>query len=93
MIIMGPQNFTVLITTDDPGRIEFSCVTEERADHKWITVVQGKQNTHKNPSNKTHPIFHINIKNLSRNGIQVYCEATNGSGTVRSQIATITILG
>ena len=89
---MGPQNFTVLITDDSPGRVEFSCVTEERADHQWITIVQGKLNTHKNPLNKTHSVYHVNI-NPSHNGTQVYCEATNGSGTVQSQIATITILG
>ena len=89
---MGPQNFTVLITNDDPGRVEFSCMTEERADHKWYTIVQGKEMAHKNPSNKTSSTYRINI-NLSHNGTQVYCEATNGSGTVQSQIATVTILG
>ena len=89
---MGPQNFTVLITDDSPGRVEFSCVTQERADHQWITMMQGKQNDRKNPSNKTHSICHVHI-NLSHNGTQVYCEVTNGSGTVRSQIATLTILG
>ena len=61
VIIMGPQNFTVLITDDSPGRVEFSCVTEERADHQWITIVQGKLNTHKNPLNKTHSVYHVNI--------------------------------
>ena len=89
---MGPQNLTVLIENDNPGKVEFSCVTEEGADHKWITIVQGKHNNRKTPLNKTHSVCHVNI-NLSHNGTQVYCEATNGSGTVRSQIATLTILG
>ena len=89
VITMDPQNVTVLITSDDP---EFRCETAERADYKWFTVVKDEQNIAKEVMNETISVYRINI-DLSRNGTQVFCEVTNGSGTVRSEIATVTILG
>jgi len=67
-------------------------MTEETADYKWTTIKQGKQRNHGPHSNRTSSVHRVNI-NLSNNGTQVYCEATNGSGTARSQIATLTVLG
>ena len=86
---MGPQNLTVLIESDDPGKVEFSCVTEERAQHYWFK--DGKHVRHHQIDEMTST-YRVNIR-PSNNGTQVYCEASNGSGIVRSDIATLTILG
>lgn len=92
IITKGPQNLTVLITNEDPSQVQFRCKTAEKADHKWITVTQDKQSIGKTSINTSRSTYNIDIK-LSNNGTQVYCEATNGSGTVRSEIVTLTILG
>ena len=83
---------TVLITNGSLGKAEFSCVTEETASHRWTTIKQGTHNAHKTHPNRTSSVHRVNI-NLLNNGTQVYCEATNGSGTVQSQTATLTVLG
>ena len=89
VITMGPQNLTVLIESDDSDKAEFSCVTEETADHYWFR--DGKHVRHHQMEEMTS-IYRIN-RRPSNNGTQVYCEASNGSGIVRSDIATLTILG
>ena len=92
VIIMGPQNMTVLITNGNPGKVEFSCATEETADHKWTIIKPGKHNVHRTQLNRSSSVHHVSI-NMSNNGTQLYCEATNGSGTMQSQTATLTVLG
>lgn len=67
----------------------FSCTTKEGADYQWFKNGKKAGNVHTNKTNSTH---HVNI-NLSNNGTQVYCEATNGSGTVQSEIASLIVLG
>ena len=89
IIVMSPQNLTVLITSDDPGKVQLRCVTEERADHQWFK--DGTKAGHVR-IDKMNSSYHVDI-NLSHNGTQVYCEASNGSGMVQSEIATLTILG
>ena len=89
IIVLGPQNLTVLIISDDPGKVQFSCVTEESADHQWFKDGNKAGNVR---MNKTKSVYHVDI-NLSHNGTQVYCVASNGSGTVQSEVATLTILG
>lgn len=92
IITVSPQNHTVLITSDNPHRVTFKCHTAKRAHHTWITIVQGNQTIVKSKENKHNTAFHYNVS-VSNNGTQVYCEATNGSGMTRSEIATLTILG
>ena len=92
VITMDTQSVTFLITNDNPDKITFRCKTAERADYKWITVMQDEQKIVKEVMNKTNSVYHINA-DLSHNGTQIFCEVTNGSGTVRSEVATITILG
>ena len=92
VITLGPQNLTVLITNEEPGRVQFRCETAERADHKWIFVTQDNLRTSNIANNTSTSNYTIDIK-LSNNGTQFYCEASNGSGTIRSEIATLTILG
>ena len=89
VIVMGPQNLTVLITSDNSSKVEFSCMTEGRADHHWF---RNGENVSHTRTDKKHSVYHVNII-PSHNGTQVYCEARNGSGIVRSGIATLTILG
>ena len=86
---MGPQNLTAVITSDNPGKVKFSCMTEERADHYWFR--DGKIVSHAQ-TDKKHSMYHVDTA-PSHNGTQVYCEASNGSGIVRSDIASLTILG
>ena len=89
VITMGPQNLTVLIRSDDPGKVEFSCVTEERADHYWF---RDGRNVRQSRTDGMSSTYRANIR-ASNNGTQVYCEARNGSGIVRSDVANLTILG
>ena len=70
VITMGPQNLTVLIESDDPGKIEFSCMSEETADHYWFR--DGKHVRHIQ-TDKITSTYRVNIR-PSNNAAQVYCE-------------------
>ena len=64
-------------------------MTEGKADHHWFR--DGKSDS-RIRTDKMHSKYNLDII-PSHNGTQVYCEASNGSGIVRSDIATLTTLG
>ena len=91
-IIKDPQDKTILIDRSKPGRAEFLCETTEESTHKWTVATPGQSIFSRITKDKTLSSQRVSI-NITNNNTEIYCEASNGSGTVRSESAFLTVLG